>query len=220
MKLIEKLREMPSERLLCMRAEGDDLADEWHRAIEAVFLERGESLPPIPTSPVLVGSREQKTEDDALLSGGVVLIAVVIGEYIKVSGIGIIALCVMAVWFVAKRIRRSTLNDAQREEEIAAEKADALGMTELMRCAADGRAERVRELLAYDRGSLDARSNNGATALIFAARNGHSNIVNILLDAGANHRLSTDKGLTASTAAHRFGHSECQQLIDARAVVS
>lgn len=172
MKLIEKLREMPSEKLLHMRAEGDDLADEWHSAIEAVFYERGETLPAIPTAPIVIVPLKQTMKGDALLSVGVILIAMFLGEFIKLSGIGVFALLGMGVWFAVKHIRRSTLADAQRDEEIAAEKADALGMTELMCCAADGNVERVNELLAYDRRSVDARSNNGATALIFAARNG------------------------------------------------
>ncbi len=39
-----KLRKLPSEKLLAMRAEGDMLADEWHQAIVKIFSERGESV--------------------------------------------------------------------------------------------------------------------------------------------------------------------------------
>lgn len=152
MTLIDKLRDIPSEKLLHMRGEGDNLADEWHRAIEAVFAERGEALPPIPSAPVHVIASKPSMKGDAVLGVVIVLIAMVLGKILERSVIGLVAIVGMGVWFVAKQIRRGGLDAADREEEVATEKAEGLGMTELMRCAADGDEDRVREILAYIEG--------------------------------------------------------------------
>lgn len=67
----------------------------------------------------------------------------------------------------------------------AVNSCDNSGATPLQICAALGWTEAVALLLKH-RADVDRSCPLGWTALMQAARNGHSNIVRMLIDAGAN----------------------------------
>jgi hypothetical protein len=205
--LEDKLRGMPSERLLAMRAEGDMLADEWHRAIEGIFEERNEYLPPIPSQPVVIEQQKDSKPSVAqyIWRTFLAVLILVIGEMIR-KMFGLILVSLFALWYVAKYIRRSRLSEQERSREKQKDKADKDGLNELMRAAATGDATRVRELLDFRAVNINATSSVGSTALMYAARNGHTEIVEALLRAGADPHIRSDKGSTAEVIARRFGH--------------
>jgi len=82
-----------------------------------------------------------------------------------------------------------------------------------MLCAADANLERIRELVEYG-GDVNARSNTGTTALMYAAGNNHLAIVKFLLAAGANPKLMSDKKSTAAEIARKFGHLEIAEYLE------
>jgi ankyrin repeat protein len=57
---------------------------------------------------------------------------------------------------------------------------------ELFSAVASGNTERVRELLASDPGSARGKDDEGATALHYAALNGHRKIALALVEQGAD----------------------------------
>lgn len=206
--LIERIRQRSREQLLHMRAEGDDLADEWHDAIEAVFAERGESPPPRPSQPIKVMPARVTGKGDAFLAGSALLIAIILGGMLKNSWLAFPLGTGAVVFYVFRWLRRQAMPLERREQEIAEKQADALGLNELMRCASDGDVARVRELLEYAAADVNARSKVGATALVYAARNGHVEIVDLLLAHGARRDVTTAKGASALSIARQFGHDD------------
>ena len=74
-----------------------------------------------------------------------------------------------------------------------------------MRAAGCGATACVRLLVARG-GDADAASETGATALHIAALEGHSQVVSLLLKAGANPRLFSEfDGMTPVQAARQAG---------------
>lgn len=67
--------------------------------------------------------------------------------------------------------------------------------------ARSGRAARVIELCSADPGVVNAKDDAGTTALILAARNGHVQVVNVLIDARADVLCGVNSGYTAIHAA-------------------
>lgn len=55
--------------------------------------------------------------------------------------------------------------------------------------------------------------NYGETALMLAARNGHTEMVDFLLSRGANPDVQNDRGKTAETLAQESGHGDIAALI-------
>ncbi len=82
---------------------------------------------------------------------------------------------------------------------------------ELLKAAAQGNRAKIESLLSMGL-AADAR-NQSITALIEAAKNGHSECVEVLLKAGAdvNHPYGCD--WTALIEAARKGHTECVDLL-------
>ena len=61
--------------------------------------------------------------------------------------------------------------------------------------------------------SVNARSPNGATPIILAAREGREELTKVLLDAGADTTLKTDWGDSALTMAMRYDHYSLAKMI-------
>ena len=64
----------------------------------------------------------------------------------------------------------------------------------------------VEKLLADDRIEINAKNNNGATALMWASLYGHETISEKLIQAGADLSVTNNKGETASSGACAKGH--------------
>ena len=56
-------------------------------------------------------------------------------------------------------------------------------------------------------------ANDGYTALMLAAKNGHAGMVRLLLDAGAEANLIAQNGRTALTLATKGNHKEVARML-------
>ena len=201
-----------SEYLLQKRALGDDLADDAHKAIEEIFAERGERLPPRPSRPIFIVNAESpdsnagsKFKTAALLL--VALLSIGATKAIAKTWIGVlISVCVVA-YLSFESLRKRSLEPHERGLEEHARKAEEEGLSELMTSAADGDLERVRELTSFGC-EVNAKSPSGATALMYAVRNNQLAVAKFLVSAGADINTSSAKGSTALTIAKKFGHSD------------
>ena len=88
------------------------------------------------------------------------------------------------------------------------------GWTALHYSAASGDAEISAILLAHH-AVIDAESPSKLTPLMIAAREGHPQVVELLLRAGADARLKNNEDLTASQIALRADKSAVAATIDA-----
>jgi len=71
--------------------------------------------------------------------------------------------------------------------------------------AADVGALEIVTLLLSRGGRVEARSPNGTTPLMMAARNNHSKVVRLLLSQGADPHQKNDLGMTAADFARKAG---------------
>lgn len=197
----EVFAKFTSETLIEKRALGDELSDDAHKAIEEIFAERGEKLPPKPSKPILLDSPE--TEGDktfrnigviAFFFGAAILAKVVINSWLIFP---VAVIC--AVFYAFKWIRHNSRTpENQAEEE---------GLTEMMTCAANGNLNRIKELVSFGI-NVNAQSKLGTSALMYAAKNNHSAVVDYLLGSGANASLVSAKGSTALMIAEKFQHED------------
>lgn len=84
----------------------------------------------------------------------------------------------------------------------------------LREAARAGRAGQLEDL-ARQGVALDSRDSAGRTALMLAAMNGHTRVVQKLLALGANTALVDAQGQSAAQQAKRRGHAHIADLIDA-----
>ena len=98
----------------------------------------------------------------------------------------------------------------------------ALAVAELQAAAADGNLASVRSLLRQHPSVLNAATRDtGTTALMEAARYGHTACLTALLEAGAEPNAATDGGMTACMLAVSSGHLRClEALLEAGADAS
>lgn len=83
---------------------------------------------------------------------------------------------------------------------------------ELFREAFLGNTEIVKALLAKA-ADVNAKDNNGWTALLIASRNGYTKIVQALLAKGADVNLKANYDLTALMSAAMGGHTEAVKIL-------
>jgi len=76
----------------------------------------------------------------------------------------------------------------------------------------NGHVELAKELIALG-ADVNARSPNGATPLMMAAREGHDDLARVLLESGADTHLQGDWGDTALTFAMRYDHYRIGKMI-------
>ena len=69
------------------------------------------------------------------------------------------------------------------------------------------------ELILYYSASIDEKGSDGATPLIWAASQGHTDVVKILLNKGANPLIEDDHGKTALVHALLKNHLQSAQLL-------
>lgn len=212
------LKNWSDESLLQRRALGPELDQIVHARIEAELLDRGINPPPIPKSSVLVpGAAVNDTNGRKNLRVGLVIFVGLIGAGFATSlsrtwiGPAILVSFIGVALFLKFQNRCARLAPTESEAEFE-KSARRLGLNELMQCAAKGDASRLAELIAYKQ-PLDDTDVDGATALMYAARNGHTDCVKILLEAGASTDVATDKSSTALSIAEKFGHAHVATLI-------
>ena len=90
------------------------------------------------------------------------------------------------------------------------------GETPLMTCARTGSADAVRMLLVHGADANAKEPNQNQTALMWAAAQQHSKVLQILIEAGADLRAHTKSGFTSLHFAARVGDMESTRaLLDA-----
>jgi ankyrin repeat protein len=77
---------------------------------------------------------------------------------------------------------------------------------EMIKAAKSGNAARVTALLAEDPALLHARDADGSTPLHCAAWKGHAEVVQVLLEHGADHSLENNNTHWGGTPLHAAAH--------------
>lgn len=85
--------------------------------------------------------------------------------------------------------------------------------TPLMVASFMGKLECARQLLAVDGINLDARDDNGDTALAYAAGGGQPTIMTLLIERGANVNTTNANGATVLQCASNSDNVECVRLL-------
>lgn len=204
----ESFESYASDYLLKKRALGDELDEAAHKAIEEIFTERGESLPPRPSKPVMVNA-VAKSNGIFKMTSLILLVVVsmVLSKMIANTWFGLLVIAAVVVYIVFDWFRKRSLTPEQREVEKTKKQADDEGLSELMLASADGNMQCVQDLLNYGV-EINATSLSRSTALMYAVRNNHLNVTKALIDAGADINAKSDKKSTALSIANKFGHSE------------
>jgi ankyrin repeat protein len=96
--------------------------------------------------------------------------------------------------------------------------AIATGETPVMKCAGSGSAEAVRSLIVRGADVNAKEPSANQTALMWAAAERHTNVVRILVEAGADLRARTKQGFTALHFAAREGDLETTRALLAASV--
>jgi Ankyrin repeats (3 copies) len=203
-----------SEHLLEKRALGNDLADEAHRAIEEIFAERGEYLPPIPTQAIDVQRQKRVSRSWFEVGGWIFLLLFIngIAKQVAHTWVGIVFTVGVVIYALVKWFHTKSLSKEEQAELKEQERIKDDGLYELMVVAAKGDLQRVKELLDYG-ADVNVVSVNGATALMYAARNNHIEIAKTLIDAGANVNVANDKKSTALSIASKQQNNEMVELL-------
>ncbi len=90
---------------------------------------------------------------------------------------------------------------------------DIYGWTPLMRAVYEGREKVVQALLEQPDVDLNAKNDQGATALHLAAVKGNEALTRLLLFAGANPLMGDRKGRTPENLAGAAGHENVARLL-------
>lgn len=199
-----------SEALLEKRALGDELHDDAHAAIETIFMERKEYIPPRPSKPILVNLPERRGDNWLKVFGGAILLlaAATMAKVITNTWAVLPFALGLGIYFFVKAVRR----ELKTVDSLQAEKASDEGLTELMMSAAEGNLNRVTELLAFG-SKVNDKSLIGTTALMYAAKNNRLPVVRALHAAGADVNAVSDKHSTALSLAEKSGHTEIVEYL-------
>lgn len=214
---IEQFRDMSTEHLLERRSLGPEgLVPDAHAAIEYLLKERKVPIPPMPTSAIRMEPSESESTRSTLAKNAVLaiaaLVAVGVAKQFALTWVGLVFTVGVVVYLISDWFRRQGLSDAERSVEDEEKQAERDGLTDLMRSAAAGDISRVNELLQYQT-KVNSISTIGSTALMYAAKNGHDEVVVRLLEVGADPSLKTHKGHSALDLARKSGHESTVQLL-------
>eukprot|EP00927_Polykrikos_kofoidii_P061209 TRINITY_DN56075_c0_g1_i1.p1 TRINITY_DN56075_c0_g1~~TRINITY_DN56075_c0_g1_i1.p1 ORF type:complete len:870 (-),score=146.02 TRINITY_DN56075_c0_g1_i1:314-2890(-) len=125
-----------------------------------------------------------------------------------------------------RSVRRAAINVLGKDEFVAWAVSDPLallpGRDTLLHCAAhEGLVELARYLLTHNLTAvLDARNANNETPLHVAAQEGHLDVCEELLQAGALVKVKNGKKSTPQDLAEQGGHSEIVRCLSARTSLS
>ena len=214
---LDQFRDMSTEYLLERRALGPDgLVPDAHAAIEQILQERKVPNPAMPSSSISTDSSNSEPRRSTLALNAVLgmaaIVAVAVTKQFAVTWIGLLFTAAVGIYFIVEWFRRQGLSVTELAAEDENKQAERDGLTDLMRSAAAGDLARVDELLAYSV-QVNAISTLGSTALMYAAKNGHDEVVSRLLQAGADPLLRTQKGNSAADLARKAGHERTVQLL-------
>jgi hypothetical protein len=98
-------------------------------------------------------------------------------------------------------------------------KSQAEYISDLLQAAEDGDLAQLKKCLARVRGGVNAADDEGFTALHQAAQEGHADIVQYLLDNGADIDLTDNDGATARDLAENNDHQDVVELLENRALL-
>ena len=85
--------------------------------------------------------------------------------------------------------------------------------TLLMKAATEGYLKTAKLLI--DKGAeIDARTNEGTSALMVASSGGYTKIVELLVNAGANAKIKNNMGYTAEMYAKEKGYTNIVQMLN------
>ena len=93
---------------------------------------------------------------------------------------------------------------------------DEIGFTPLMNATFEGHVDVVRCLARNKavRATMDVQDGNGHTSPWLASCLGYTEIVKLLVDAGANPIMADRNGVTSMDIARRNGHDECTHILE------
>ena len=87
------------------------------------------------------------------------------------------------------------------------------GLTLLTKAATEGYLKTAKLLI--DKGAeVDARTNEGTSALMVASSGGYTKIVELLVNAGANAKIKNNMGYTAEMYAKEKGYTNIVQMLN------
>ena len=84
---------------------------------------------------------------------------------------------------------------------------------QIVRLLLAARANIIYQIVRLFRGALNLQGEDGWTALMHASYEGHTEVVKLLLGAGADVSLQNEKGKTALYYARIQGHTEVARLL-------
>jgi len=82
-----------------------------------------------------------------------------------------------------------------------------------MRAAYKGVIHRLKVLLDDMKLDVNTKTSEGITALMYAAKGGHAEVVRVLLDRNADANAKDKDGKTALMLAEEEGHTEIVKLL-------
>ena len=83
---------------------------------------------------------------------------------------------------------------------------------QLIKAAENGNKAEVERLLKAG-ADVDAKDNNGRTALMYASASGYEGIVKILIENKADVNAKDNNGMTALMGASKEGHEEIEEIL-------
>jgi len=206
-----------TEHLLAKRALGDELSDDAHAAIEEIFKERGEPLPPKPSRPVLstdITTAPSKTlattKTIAILF--LCLLAFGVAKAISHTWVGFAISGVAVLYLLIYRPGTVSDEPEKQAEAVSRQIAERDKLNPLMLASASGDLVRVQELISFGQ-DVNVQSLAGTTALMYAAGNGHIEVVDLLLKNGADPNIFSEKKSTALSLSKKFGHEAVQKSL-------